>query len=81
MVLLGLVVLSHLSGLPLDMRTLRSFLSLKYKSGTGYYIASDPNYQVISDPPSAHKKWKENFFFILGPIGEVPYKFGAPCKT
>ena len=43
-VLLGIVVLSHLSGLPLDMRTLRSFLSLKYKSDSGYYIASDPNY-------------------------------------
>ena len=35
-VLLGIVVLSHLSGLPLDMRTLRSFFSLKYKSGSGY---------------------------------------------
>ena len=80
-VLLGIVVLSHLSGLPMDMRTLRSFLSLKYKSDSDYYTASDPNYQVISDPPSAHKKWKESFFFIRGPIGDVPYQFGAPCKN
>ena len=62
------------------MRMLRSFIALKHKSDSGYYIASDPNYQVISDPHSAHKKWKEYFFFIRGPIGEVPYKFGAPCK-
>ena len=72
--------LSHLSGLPLDIHVFRSFLSLKYKFISGYYITSDPNYQVISDSYSAHKRWEEYFFFIRGLIGEVPYKFGALCK-
>ena len=80
-VLLGVAVLSHLSGLSLDIHVFRSFLSLKHKFSSGYYIKSDPNYQVISDSHSAHKRWEEYFFFIRGLIGEVAYKFEASCKT
>ena len=64
----------------MDLRSLRTVFSLKSKTGTGYYIAMDSEHQIVVDLDSAHKKWKNDFFFIRGSIGDVPRTTGFPSK-